>query len=230
MIPMPTKSVWLALALALTATGCQEPESLWQPGVAPKRPGAEAVSYAVVLPASDRTTTLTAAQRQGLERFVRGLPDPYRVEVLIRGLPGGPPGKPGPELETIRLLVAGGVMPGNIRFEPGTPGAGPVTVQARYFVARLPPCPDHSHQHIQDGTFRPSSNLGCANAEALARMIADPRDLVDGGSSGFASGEVQAEAGRRYGQGRIQPLPTEGIRAGSASPNTSGGAPATKDK
>lgn len=218
------------LATALL-TGCQSPpkQALWQPTDTPKAPTAEAVSYAAVLPDPGRPP-FTPAQRQGLHRFLQGLPDPFRVQVTIQGLPAGRAGTAA-ATEATRMLVSRGVMPENIRFDfdpIGSGAGGPITVQARYFVARAPGCPDHSHQHLQDGTYRTSSNLGCANAEALARMVADPRDLVESHRTDPSNGAVQADAVRRYEEGRLLPLPTEAIKAGAATQNTTGGAPAAK--
>jgi pilus assembly protein CpaD len=56
----------------------------------------------------------------------------------------------------------------------------------------------------------PLPNMGCANASALAGMLADPKDLIDPTSESAAIGERAAKAVEKY-------------RAGGASAGSSGG-------
>lgn len=88
-------------------------------------------------------------------------------------------------------------------------GAGDVLVVAEHYVAAAPNCPDWTHSNILDGNNQNSSNWGCATQSGLARMVADPRDLVVGRSFEGVDGDRGAYAVDRYNRDDVKPLPFE---------------------
>jgi pilus assembly protein CpaD len=57
---------------------------------------------------------------------------------------------------------------------------GTVRVVITRMIATVPSCPDHSREYTPDFSQSTSSNYGCATNSNLAKMIADPADLVRG--------------------------------------------------
>ena len=80
---------------------------------------------------------------------------------------------------------------------------------ARGYHITLPNCPDWSKPIGTDSSNTTSSNLGCANQSNLARMVADPRDLVRGRRLGPADGVREAEAVVRYRTDNVKELNQE---------------------
>ena len=78
------------------------------------------------------------------------------------------------------------------------------------YVVTPPDCPNWTTPTPGDHSNQVSSNFGCSDASNLARMVADPRDLVVGRTMGPKEGD-QAIAGlTRYRQGKPTPLTASG--------------------
>ncbi len=67
-------------------------------------------------------------------------------------------------------------------------------------------CPDWSGNLAYDPSNATSSNFGCATAANLAQMVADPLDLAGTRTLGGADASREADAVRRYRDGKVQPL------------------------
>ncbi|WP_448663600.1 CpaD family pilus assembly lipoprotein [Sphingomonas sp. CJ20] len=65
---------------------------------------------------------------------------------------------------------------------PGQIAPGTARVVVTRMTASVPGCPDFTRQYQPDYAASTSSNLGCATNTNLARMVADPADLVRGAS------------------------------------------------
>lgn len=57
---------------------------------------------------------------------------------------------------------------------------GTIRVVVTRMTANVPGCPDFSRQYQPDFSASTTSNFGCATNSNLARMVADPADLVRG--------------------------------------------------
>lgn len=57
---------------------------------------------------------------------------------------------------------------------------GWVRVVVTRMSANVPGCPDHSRTYVPDYMASTTSNFGCASNSNLAKMMADPADLVRG--------------------------------------------------
>ncbi len=82
-------------------------------------------------------------------------------------------------------------------------------VRVRLYVSVTPPCPDWSRPVAYDPQNLPSSNLGCATANNLAEMVADPRNLVAGNELGPGDGSQAVGAVERYRTDEVKDLNKE---------------------
>jgi hypothetical protein len=81
-----------------------------------------------------------------------------------------------------------------------------VEVLARGVMVIEPNCPDWSRASNLHPANLPSSNFGCATTLNFVRMLADPRDLLPGGTLGPSDGTREAAAIRRYRNDEVKPL------------------------
>ncbi|MBT3170098.1 MAG: hypothetical protein HOJ07_00995 [Rhodospirillaceae bacterium] len=89
-------------------------------------------------------------------------------------------------------------------------GANSAVILAGRFEVRVTGCPDWRKPLLDEYTNYESSNLGCANANNLALMIADPEDLLRGRESGPSDGTRAAKTVRDYKSGALPALPESG--------------------
>lgn len=148
---------------------------------------------------------LSATEAANVDRFLANQGNLANLRVTLS--PRSEAGRA--SLET----VAGHLMSRGVRARHITqaqnlaPGAGDVLVVSEQYVAAAPSCPDWTKANIMDGTNQNSSNFGCATQSGLARMIADPRDLIVGRSFGGVDGNRGAYAVGRYNRDDIKELP-----------------------
>jgi pilus assembly protein CpaD len=87
----------------------------------------------------------------------------------------------------------------------------------------LPHCPNWPQLVGNDSLNEPSGNFGCATANDLAVLVADPNDLVRGHEPGPAPGEPVTRAVEVYRSGGSAPGSADAGKSGGGS---SGGSPA----
>ncbi len=81
----------------------------------------------------------------------------------------------------------------------GSPPAGMIRIIVSRAAASVPGCPDWSRAPSPDFAGNTPSNYGCAINGALARMIANPHDLIEGREAGRpADGFTSSKAIRAY--------------------------------
>ncbi|WP_042695544.1 CpaD family pilus assembly lipoprotein [Azospirillum sp. B506] len=193
------------LALTLLAGACTPVEALWTPADTPREVTVLRAERSARLPATrNRLATADTAQ---LRRLVEELGEPRRTRVTIL-LPAD--AEQSQAIPVIRTLAGFGVDPSNITvgFQPrgdSVPVRG-IAVTAELYAAVPPRCPDWHRTVIDDNSFRPSSNFGCANANNLAAMLADPGDLVAPRRMGPADGAAEEAAVDRYKTNKVTPL------------------------
>ena len=71
----------------------------------------------------------------------------------------------------------------------GHPDAGTMRIVVSRAVAHVEGCPDWSHGNFSEYSGASMSNFGCASANNLAQMIANPQDLIEG-RTGDRSGDA----------------------------------------
>ena len=120
-------------------------------------------------------------------------------------------------------LVQLGVQPARIsRAARGErAGDGDIAVMARNVKASAVGCPDWRRANLMDLSELNSSNFGCATADNLARMIADPRELSTGRALAPAVGANAAAAVNRYRSDQVKKL--KGRSEGGAAGGGGGG-------
>lgn len=99
-------------------------------------------------------------------------------------------------------LTAGGVAPGTVR------------VVVSRATASVPGCPDWSRPSSPDYVGSTMSNFGCAGNAALASMVADPLDLVQGRDPATPDSDTSAKAVRTFRA--TAPTGSQGLRAESS--------------
>lgn len=160
----------IALAMALSACGTVNRglESVHQPVV-------QRTDYVIDLAsAGDR---LAGGERERLEGWFRSIDLAYGDRVSV----DDPSGAFGVRADVDSLLNRRGMsIVGNAPVTPGAVPPGSVRVVVSRARATVPGCPDWSRPAAPDFVGSTTSNYGCATNAALAAMVADPSDLVEG--------------------------------------------------
>jgi len=191
-------------AVLLLAACAGEPQPLWGP---------EAAQQAIPLHTTAELVTVSAtspapAVREQLRQALARVGDPARAHVTLLGPAGATAEQVG------RQLRALGVASAHLETVARPAADGSLLVLLQSFQAGLPPCSASAPEPLLDQRYLGQMPFGCANAVALARMVADPADL-NGGTLGPADASLQARAVRRYRDGKLAPLE-------SSSPGTAG--------
>lgn len=119
------------------------------------------------------------------------------------------------QLGVQRTRISAMQQPGNAA------GEGDIAITARYVEAAAEGCPDWRRSNLMDISELNSSNFGCATADHLARMVADPRDLASGRALAPATGEHASAAIERYRTDKVKPLKKR--KSGGSSGSSGGG-------
>jgi pilus assembly protein CpaD len=196
----------IALALALSACGTVNRglESIHQPIV-------QRTDYVIELESSG--VQLAPGERDRLEGWFRSIDLAYGDRVSI----DDPSGAYGVRSDVDALLNRWGIsrVPGSL-VTPGAVPPGSIRVVVSRASATVPGCPDWSRQASPDFEGSTTSNYGCANNAALAAMVADPSDLIQGREAGAAIDTATAgKAIRVYRD--TAPTGTRGIKIETTS-------------
>lgn len=173
----------IALALALPAcvgTENRGIESVHQPVV-------QRTDYAIDV--NSGSGGLDAGERDRLDGWFKSIDLAYGDRVFIddpvrsdaaRGQVQALIGRRGMTLAGAAPVTAGAVAPGTLR------------VVVSRSSAHVPGCPDWSRPSSPDFVGSTTSNYGCATNAALAAMVADPMDLVQGREAATAIDPITA--------------------------------------
>lgn len=83
----------------------------------------------------------------------------------------------------------------------------PLTVRLERLAVTPPNCGDWTHSPQPDHSNLPPRNFGCAMQSNLARMIADPNDLLEGRGGTIAGNSQRDVAGiRAYRANNLEPV------------------------
>lgn len=151
------------------------------------------------------TNGLARSEAARIGAFLAAQGAPWSMDVRIQPLSAN--GKRA--LDDVEVALARlGVRPDSIsRAAAGARvGDGDIAIMTRNVRASAVGCPDWRRANLMDLSELNSSNFGCATADNLARMIADPRELSVGRPLARASGAHSAGAVDRYRNDRIKPL------------------------
>lgn len=201
----------LSLVAAISLSGClAAPEgdgsSIWRDDI--REPIERQVRLDVmesthILQANGRGLAPGEAGRLGA--FLASQGTPWSMDIRVQPLSAAGVGALN---QTDRTLIELGVQANRItRVREGVAaGEGDIAVSARHIRAAAVGCPDWRRANLIDMSEKNSSNFGCATADNLARMIADPRELATGRALAPASGAHASAAAQRYRNDKVKPL------------------------
>lgn len=198
--------IGLALTLAACGTVNRGVESVHQPIV-------QRTDYVIDLASSG--DQLAPGERERLDGWFRSIELSYGDRVAV----DDPSGAWGVRRDVDTLLSRRGMA--TVGTAPVTAGAlpgGSVRVVVSRATASVPGCPDWSRPASPDFVGSTMSNYGCANNAALAAMVADPMDLIEGRDGGTAiDPATSGKAIRVYRD--AAPTGTRGLKAETTSKN-----------
>ena len=195
-----TRAPFAVLAAAFALAACSPAVTGWTEAENPKTIDVQRLEAS--LPVSAAGATLSTTEAANIDRFLanQGNLANLRVTLSARSEAGR-----ASFAAVADHLIASGVRPRHInRTQDLAPGAGDVLFVSEHYVAAAPSCPDWTHANILDGANQASSNFGCATQSGLARMIADPRDLIVGRSFAGVDGNRGAYAVDRYNRDDVK--------------------------
>jgi len=196
------------LGIGLLLAGCDMQPDFnvrpdWTPMQSPKTNQVSVVHNEVVIPFAPGTARLGASEVNQINRFVAR--DGSQVSVVI-GAASGPPALAelrGREVQS--LLARRGIAANILVGESDRLAVNTVLVSIDRYVVTTPRCPDFSKPTESNYTNTPDSNFGCANAQNLGVMVANPADLVRGRELGPQDGSQSVLAIQRYRAGKVIP-------------------------
>lgn len=205
-----------ALALAaLTACGTASPKE--------PRVQVETASFAIGYQGSK--IPLSYSQREALDAFMQSIP----VSAVTLAVLSTDIDNPRNTQRTTRIrnyLIAQGVMPSTIRFQPTKQAGNRNMILLTLQYARiLPPagCPDWSQNPVADHNNLGFSNFGCAYNTDLARQMTNPADYESGQGNPVMDGARESIAVQHYLSGASGASSSGGTSGGSSSSGSSGG-------
>jgi len=162
----------LALALSACGTVNRGMESVHQPIV-------QRTDYTIDLASAGYG--LAPGEQERLDGWFRSIGLAYGDRVAVED-----PSGTGEARNQVAALVnsRGMMVSGTAPVTSGAVSAGTVRVIVSRSAASVPGCPDWSRPSSPDFVGSTMSNYGCAANAALAAMVADPLDLVEGRSPG----------------------------------------------
>lgn len=198
----------------------------WTPVQAPKTNQVSVVHNDVVIPFAPGTARLGASEVAQLDRFLaRDSANRTQVSVVIGPNTGPAPlaAQRGREIQT--QLARRGIDSTLVHGDSDRLAVNTVLVSIDRYVVTTPHCPDFSKATESNYTNTPDSNFGCATAQNLGLMVADPADLVRGRDLGPQDGTQSVLAIQRYRTGKvIKPATTDtGTGSGGSSSSSSSG-------
>ncbi|MDD1825681.1 CpaD family pilus assembly protein [Photobacterium sp. ZSDE20] len=157
------------------------------PTLTPQQPSVDVVSVTNKLTLTLSGKTLSAQEKEDISDFVarRGTSSSLMVKIE-QTTPKGES-----QLEKVRLhLIESGLYPSQIWVsDEVTEGKGDITILVESYRAKVPECDAGKTPRTTLNAYRTQRNFGCANASALAQMVANPKDLIVGQPIDSAQGQ-----------------------------------------
>lgn len=220
----------LATGWLLLAAGCELAAPPLPSGESPPAPHSAEVELNHTVYFATDSASLATAEEAALRRFVASLDERLIVEQIVVGHADVRAGDAYNDALSARRAAA--VL--EVMEEAGLESPAPsrhalgerfpvaaddeatgwrlsrrVEVLVRGLILAEPACPDWSRPSAAMADNLPTSNFGCATTVNLMRMVADPRDLVEGAPLGPADGTREAAAVHRYRTDAVKQLQVE---------------------
>lgn len=125
------------------------------------------------------------------------------------------------QIEKVRLhLIESGLYPSQIWVaDEATEGKGDITILVESYRAKVTACDAGKTPRTTVNAYRTQRNFGCANANALAQMVANPKDLIVGQPMSGTQGQKAVSSIDNY----LAPPPQNQQTINGSSTNTLGG-------
>ena len=216
----------LPLIAALSACDMQPDFNVrpdWTPMQSPKVNQVSVVNSDLVVPFAPGSARLGASEVNQIDAFIsREARSGTNVSVIVNSATGPTPLAVQRGREIQSALSRRGVAASLYQGESDRLPANTVLVSVDRYTVTTPRCPDFSKSTESNYANTPDSNFGCANAQNLGVMVANPADLVRGRDLGAQDGTSAVLAMQRYRIGKVTPLANNGGKSGGTTGGSSG--------
>ncbi|MEZ8317615.1 MULTISPECIES: CpaD family pilus assembly lipoprotein [Vibrio] len=196
----------LLLPALFALAGCAPTPTTQQPSV-------DVVSVTNKLTLTLSGKTLSAQEKADISDFIarRGTLSNLMVKIENTTQKGES------QSEKVRLhLIESGLYPSQISVsDTAAQGKGDITIFVESYRAKVTACDAGKTPRTTLNAYRTQRNFGCANANALAQMVANPKDLIVGQPIDSAQGQKAVSSIDNY----FAP-PAQNQQTNSGSSNT----------
>ncbi|MGR3961546.1 CpaD family pilus assembly lipoprotein [Vibrio lentus] len=196
----------LLLPALIALAGCAPTPTTQQPSV-------DVVSVTNKLTLTLSGKTLSAQEEADISDFIarRGTLSNLMVKIENTTQKGES------QSEKVRLrLIESGLYPSQISVsDTAAQGKGDITIFVESYRAKVTACDAGKTPRTTLNAYRTQRNFGCANANALAKMVANPKDLIVGQPIDSAQGQKAVSSIDNY----FAP-PAQNQQTNSGSSNT----------
>ncbi|WP_286302420.1 CpaD family pilus assembly lipoprotein [Vibrio apostichopi] len=200
----------LLLPALFALAGCAPTPTTQQPSV-------DVVSVTNKLTLTLSGKTLSAQEKDDISDFIarRGTLSNLMVKIENTTQKGES------QSEKIRLrLIESGLYPSQISVsDTAAQGKGDITIFLESYRAKVTACDAGKTPRTTLNAYRTQRNFGCANANALAQMVANPKDLIVGQPIDSAQGQKAVSSIDNY---FAPPAQTQQINSGSSNTTLGG--------
>ncbi|MEZ9744979.1 CpaD family pilus assembly lipoprotein [Vibrio splendidus] len=196
----------LLLPALFALAGCAPTPTTQQPSV-------DVVSVTNKLTLTLSGKTLSAQEKADISDFIARRGTLSNLMVKIEN----PTQKGESQSEKVRLrLIESGLYPSQISVsDTAAQGKGDITIFVESYRAKVTACDAGKTPRTTLNAYRTQRNFGCANANALAQMVANPKDLIVGQPIDSAQGQKAVSSIDNY----FAP-PAQNQQTNSGSSNT----------
>lgn len=196
----------LLLPALIALAGCAPTPTTQQPSV-------DVVSVTNKLTLTLSGKTLSAQEKDDISDFIARLGTLSNLMVKIENTTQ----KGESQSEKVKLhLIESGLYPSQISVsDTAAQGKGDITIFVESYRAKVTACDAGKTPRTTLNAYRTQRNFGCANANALAKMVANPKDLIVGQPIDSAQGQKAVSSIDNY----FAP-PAQNQQTNSGSSNT----------
>ncbi|MEZ8313987.1 CpaD family pilus assembly lipoprotein [Vibrio splendidus] len=196
----------LLLPALFALAGCAPTPTTQQPSV-------DVVSVTNKLTLTLSGKTLSAQEKADISDFIARRGTLFNLMVKIENTTQ----KGESQSEKVRLrLIESGLYPSQISVsDTAAQGKGDITIFVESYRAKVTACDAGKTPRTTLNAYRTQRNFGCANANALAQMVANPKDLIVGQPIDSAQGQKAVSSIDNY----FAP-PAQNQQTNSGSSNT----------
>ncbi|MFA0095340.1 CpaD family pilus assembly lipoprotein [Vibrio splendidus] len=196
----------LLLPALIALAGCAPTPTTQQPSV-------DVVSVTNKLTLTLSGKTLSTQEKDDISDFIARLGTLSNLMVKIENTTQ----KGESQSEKVKLhLIESGLYPSQISVsDTAAQGKGDITIFVESYRAKVTACDAGKTPRTTLNAYRTQRNFGCANANALAQMVANPKDLIVGQPIDSAQGQKAVSSIDNY----FAP-PAQNQQTNSGSSNT----------